>query len=207
MVETVERPKTKPIKHRLYPDQVVTVAGYVKEQSKKNGQEYLWAYWIVAYTGAEPVDTVGDKGLAPAMIDWRRNMILKDRGKTSEKIQAPLHTALKKIIQEIPIPISPDTPYLAEIKPRNFSKAVERAFDAAGLREYTVKDLRRFVCTLLEDHEVSETIIQMVIGHSEGSKQTRKYIGVYDERVLEKFEDAFAAMGTAWEGQSQNGSK
>jgi len=197
LVTTVKRVKNKKRKPPLLPEQVVAVG------KRFRNRQYCWAFWISVYTGMEGSDITGPGGLTPNMIDLPGGLVLKNRGKSGERILAPITSGFKALLNHISWPMDPDQPFLKDIKPRNYNKAVERAFTVADLAGYTAKDLRRFVASILYDAGVGTDWIRTVLGQARDSDMTHLYTQIYEKKMKTVFERAFKRVGRMGETDDQ----
>jgi integrase len=165
--------------------EITHVQPFVRLQSKALGGQYELIFQIMAYSSMDISEVVG---LNVQQIDQVKGFITTVRGKTGigvriaigRLLSAPLREALK--VCDIQGNLFPG------INARQVSKALERAFKAAGLKEFSAKSLRHFLPSLLGNEGWSDTIIGKVLGHAPGSRCTKVYIHPYDSKLREAME-------------------
>ncbi len=168
----------------LTPELIALAATHMKEQS-------LIGFWIMAYTGMEPKDIEQlEKG------HFKDGLIKKVRSKSSRyksqpMIQVPVCKGLQEKLKKVPFPLKADQKILPGFDARLFAKQVKRAFEKIGYKEYSAKDLRRYVASRLLDAGYSLDWIAKALGHSPGSRITEVYPGVYEDTLKQAFNEAF----------------
>ena len=145
-------------------------------------------YWAMAYTALDISDVT-----ALTQFEIKDGWINSKRGKTKRDIHIPICKELQAQFNKLPINLDPNSLLFPDVKNKNVSQDIRRAFDEAGFPGYGSKYLRRFIASIMADHGYEETLIATMLSHAPGSKLTAGYIKPYDKTLVE----AFACVGGA----------
>lgn len=162
------------------------LAGGTKEMSK----EYQDIAWVMAMTGLDISDA-----LRLSRSSFKDGLIIGRRGKTGQRFTIGNPERLAPIFQNRKtVDLDPKAPFFQVKSPRAVSMAVSRAFDKVGFRQFHAKSLRDFHASTLYNAGYAENLIQEVLAHAEGSKQTRKYT-IANRATLKEMSGVFDSLG------------
>jgi integrase len=161
-------------------------------QKVRGGKIFKKAFWIMVWTGMEPMDIVDLKPKHFVKIqghDW----LIKDRHKNhlkkhKTKTKIPVVPELKKIMSDVPVPLDKNAPYFPNVKNGSISQMISKYFGRAGLKGYGAKYLRRYLGERMLDIGTSRDWIGQALGHAFDSEVTRRYMRVRDDKMIEVFE-------------------
>jgi|TARA_R110000822_G_C15306585_1_gene492439 integrase len=154
----------------------------IEHVSKFMNDSYFPVFWIMAYTGMDISDVLD---LEPS--HFKDGWITKERGKTKIQIKVPICEPLADIFKVVPWPINQESKIFPKLNTKATSTYIRHQFRKAGLSGYGSKYLRRFVGSILLDKGYTKDWIAKALAHAEGSKQTDKYMAVYDLTLSEAF--------------------
>ena len=158
-------------------------APWVPKQSAKYGEQYLKAFWFMAFTGLDASDVLK---ITPGHI--KNGWIEGKRGKNNKPYFIYISRSLHGLIESMPSPLTEDQPYLTGIKSNPLCKAIKRAFVKAGLNWANTKSLRHFFASYLHNAGLPKQVIAEAVGHAENSKCTPVYLHLYKDNLKAAFE-------------------
>ena len=178
--------------------EVMRVAERCRESSKEYGESYRTIFLLMAYTGLDIGDVVG---LDRSHVT-KDGFILKDRGKTNERICAYLWEDARSLLKEIKV---------AGISGKFFNVPNNKAVTTAVLRAFkkervkgNSKALRHLASSILFNEGLSDRLIKKFIGHSENSRQTDIYLHA-DKNKIEQGFQGFKKLALDYEKLIESG--
>lgn len=186
--------KPKKVSTALTIAEVNHIAQFVRQQSTRArngkgpfGADYEKIFWIEAFTGMDCGDVLR---LCPDSINWKKNKIEFDRGKSGIESSVQICARLRVILKSLRRTLDPSKPYFAGIGNSQANRAIQRAFKAAGFQGGN-KALRHFVISQLTNSGLRIELIRKAVGHAPGSDITEDYIHLYDDTAEKAFTKAF----------------
>jgi len=177
-------------------DQVRAMIAFLPGESKAFGKEYQDIGWIMAMSGLDTSDV-----LRLSRSSLKDGLIIGRRGKTGQAFKIGNPERLSAIFQNRKtVDFDPKAPFFRVKSADAVSKAVSRAFDKAGFEQFHAKSLRDFHASALYNAGYAENLIQDVLGHAEGSKQTRKYT-IASRATLKGMSGVFDSLGKSQGGR------
>lgn len=155
------------------------------------GEQFKKAFWIMVYTGIEAMDILDLKPKHFKTIGGQE-WLIKPRHKTmltknAPMIKIPVLPELKKIMMQIPTPLSKDAPFFPNFDNESCNKAIGKYFTKAGIPGYGAKYLRRHLAERALAVGQSETWVQQALGHCDDSEQAKVYMRVSDAAMVDVF--------------------
>ncbi|MCA9485114.1 MAG: hypothetical protein KC553_15390 [Nitrospina sp.] len=186
----------------LTVEEIFRVSHFVPMQSDPHGWKYELCFWTWTCTGMYPSDILsltprpdGDKRATG--LDLKTGVVTKLRSKTKKYqkwIRVMMPGWLLEWWRKIPEPMGKGQTYFPELKPGNITKAICRAFEAAGVSGSGI-DLRHHYESTLEHAGFRQTEdIAPTMGHVKGNKITARYAHAMMEKL--------SAMATVFDGHN-----
>jgi len=180
-IEFAHKGKTQ--SRALTMEEVLCVQKFVKAQSQEFGATYEFIYQILAFTAMDVKEVIN---LNWQQIDLETGWIKANRFKTGNPVKIPICNRLDDLLRSIKVR-NIDGRLFNGINSKQVATALRRAFNAAGLGEFSAKSLRHFVASVIGNAGYNMELIGRGLGHSEGSKCTKVYVHPYDSTLKEAF--------------------
>ena len=166
-------------------EEVLHVQKFVQGSSKFIGGTYEQIYQVLAWTAMDVKDAVFLKWNE---VDLVNGWIRSERFKSGGSFGVPITRRLYAVFESLNKVRSIDGYLFPGINNKQVSTALNRAFKAAGLGQFSCKSLRHFVPSMMANAGMGRGDIKLILGHSESSRQTDVYIHAYPETIRKGFD-------------------
>jgi len=164
-------------------EQVFLMLDALLGTSQTYGKEYRDIAQVMAFTGLDTSDV-----LRLSRSSFKDGIITGNRGKTGKRFRLGVSKEVELVFsrrqKERKVEPHSLTASFFDVKSADSaSKAIGRAFNDIGLKEYHAKSLRDFYASILFNAGYPDNFIQDSLGQVRGSSETKKYTKATADRL------------------------